>query len=100
MQTIANVYTEMSPLVMGSTLIEDGIREYKSLIANKDMLIRFLICMVENNRFEFIDENQIEEFLEERLDSHKTLCNDSGCRYSHPSFNAEKEYGVRKQGEI
>lgn len=89
-----------TPKECGESLIEDNIRDYSTLIKSKDILIRFLTCMVENDRFEFICENNIQEFLGNSLHTHSLFCDDKRCRFTHQPFNAEQEYGVRANGEI
>lgn len=83
-----------TPLSCGLSLFEDGIKEYGDLIKNKDELIRFLICMVEANRFEYICENNIQEFFS-NIDNHIAIHEECQRR-----FDPEMAYGIRAQGEI
>lgn len=89
-----------TPLVMGENLVVDGVRDYDALIKDKDLFIKFLTCMVENERFDFFCENNINDFLEHALERHALWCDDVGCKYTHQPFNPEQEYGIKAQGEI
>jgi hypothetical protein len=44
-------------------LYEDGITGYDNLTKDKDKLIRFVTCMIENDRFEFIHKLLVDEFF-------------------------------------
>lgn len=81
-------------------LIVDNIRDYSTLIANKDALIKFLTCAIENDNFDFIAENNIQEALERAFNAHCLFCDDIGCKFMHQPFDAERDCGVRAQGEI
>lgn len=85
---------KQSVFSFANQLIQDGITDYNEIIQNKDMLIRFLTCAIENNDLNFISENNIQELLEKTNHLHQ-LCDDD-----YVPFNSEKEYGVRAYGEI
>ena len=81
-------------------LIDDGFRDYSTLITNKDALIKFLTCAIENDNLDFISENNIQSVLDDSFNSHCLYCEDARCKFTHQPFDAEREYGVRAQGEI
>lgn len=86
--------SQQTPLACGLSLYEDGIKDYSDLIKNKDTLIEFMKCMIENNRFEFISENNVQEFLE------NIAINDSLNNEYRKYHDVSDDYGIPSQGEI